>query len=273
VADASNSDSNGGYAPSVKSNSMQAASGVTAPSTDGPSSSQSSNIAAAPVKSSGSILQRPDGVSDYLQQIRRPSLHMTVDSVNEGYKKKNRNSFEDSSIKIQNKNSTDFTRNGQVQSFEGPGFKLRTAVLTENTGGKVKTSVVTSQDSERNYTRSKDRLTQFVGTLDTDQFQSGALLTDHSNRVVSGSVRQTADGNRESRLRNQSADDLVRGSFLKTANLTIDARYQSNSFSDRQRLISDIVLGGPDSAGAASPAAPPSGSSQASAADDQQDDS
>lgn len=192
-------------------------------------------------------LQRPDAMSDYLQKLKRPSLRITVDSVNEGYKKKDKNAYEDQSIRIKNKNATDFIRNGQVQTFEGPGFNMRTAVLTENTGNKIKTHVITSQESEKNYTRGRDRLTQFVGTLDTAQFSSGAMLTDRANRIASGSVRQTADGNREARLRKQDNNNLTRGSFLKTPTLKINANYQSDSFSDRQKLISDILLGNGDS--------------------------
>ena len=167
-------------------------------------------------------MQRPDGVSDYLQKLQRPSLRITVDSVNEGYKKKNKNTYEDQSIRIKNKNATDFIRNGQVQTFEGPGFNMRTAILTENTGDNIKTHIITSQESEKNYTRGRDRLTQFVGTLDTDQFSSGAMLTDRNNRVASGSVRQTNDGNQEARLRKQDNNNLTRGSFLKTPTLSIN---------------------------------------------------
>jgi hypothetical protein len=197
--------------------------------------------------SSGDIsLEKPDHIAAYLQQLRQPGLKMTLDSVNEGFKKKNRNSYKDANISIKDKNSTVFSRNGQVQSFEGPGFNMRTAVLSEDTDGKSKSVVVTATDTEKNVTRNKDRLTEFVGTLNTDQFSSGALLTDHSSHDESNSVKQSVDGNRDTNVRQRDRNSLTRGSFLKAANLSINAHYQSDSFSNRQHEVSELVLGGSD---------------------------
>lgn len=193
---------------------------------------------------SGAVnLEKPDAIAAYLQQIRRPGLRVTIDTVNEGYKKKNKNSFKDANIAIKDRNGTAFVRNGQVQTFEGPGFNMRTAVLSEDTDGKTKTLVITAGEKEKNFTKNKDRLTQFVGTLNTDEFSSGALLTDHSNRGTVGSFRQTAAGDRETRISKQRSDSLTRGSFLKAPALSINARYQSDSFSNRQHQVSDLALG------------------------------